>query len=44
MQTNIPNSKEMSNGVGGILIIEADHKQAEKDLFKCTKNAMPKKI
>ena len=44
MQPNIPNSKEMSNGVGGILIIEADHKQAEKNLFECTKNGMPKKV
>ncbi|KKM92285.1 hypothetical protein LCGC14_1219930 [marine sediment metagenome] len=37
MQTKIPSSKDKG---GGLLILEADHKLAEKQLFegtKCTK-------
>ncbi len=37
MSNNIPSSKETPRSGGGSLIIEADHKQAEKNLFEGTK-------
>ncbi len=40
MQTNSLSSKD---GGGGLLILEADHKQAEKNLFEGTKIQQPVK-
>ncbi len=36
MSTNDPSSKDTSMG-GGLLVLEADHELAKKQLFECTK-------